>query len=158
MELKTQMSPKCPSNVPQMSPELKALYTLAPPSFIRCFSQIWHSALKGGVVVCPPFFSPSHPKTPKNKKQKAPQKALFHKLIPLSFSLLFSLRSNRSNSPLGDFSLTLSTNSLKRLLNVFKSLVRSFKNDLALLYIEPISFVKSFTRDFNVLFSSSNSL
>src|SRR5699024_2652643 len=104
------------------------------------------------------LFSPSHPKTQKQKTKKHLKRCFFHKLIPLSFSLLFSLRSNRSNSPLGDFSLTLSTNSLKRLLNVFKSFVRFFKNDLALLYIEPISSVKSFTRVFNVLFSFSNSL
>src|SRR5699024_10442189 len=63
-----------------------------------------------------------------------------------------------SNSPLGDLPLTLSTKSLKTFLNAFKPSVRSFKNSLVLLYIEPISFVKSFTRAFNDVFSSSNSL
>src|SRR5699024_12641329 len=101
----------------------------------------------------PPLFSPSHPKTQKPKTKKHLKRCFFHKLIPLSFSLLFSLRSNRSNSPLGDFSLTLFTNSLKRLLNVFNSLVCSFNNDFTLLYIVPISFVTSFIRYFTVLFS-----
>src|SRR5699024_3030552 len=107
-----------------------------------------------GVVVVPLFSIPHF----KNKRKKHLKRCSFYKLIPLSCSFLFSLRSNRSNSPLGDCSLTLFTNSLKRLLNVFKSFVRSFKNNLALLYIEPISFVKSFTRDFNMLFSFNNSL
>src|SRR5699024_8990142 len=101
-----------------MSLKCRRLQTLAPPGFVRCSSQIWHSALKRGVVVAPLFLSP-YPQNPKQHKIKK---------------------------------------QLKRLLNVFNSLVCSFKNDLALLYIEPISFVKSFTRDFNVLFSFSNSL
>src|SRR5699024_12781819 len=61
-------------------------------------------------------------------------------------------------SPLGDFSLTLFTKSLKTFLNAFKPSVRSFKNDLVLLYIELISFVKSFIWPFNVLFCCDRSL
>src|SRR5699024_3388060 len=78
--------------------------------------------------------------------------------IPLFFSRRFSALFKSSNSPLGDLPLTLSTKSLKTFLNAFIPSVRSFKNYLVLLYIVPISLVKSFTRAFNDVFSSSNSL
>src|SRR5690625_6711838 len=87
---------------------------------------------------------------------KHPKNRVFFYLsisIPLFFSRRFSALFKSSNSPLGDLPLTLSTKSLKTFLNAFKPSVRSFKNSLVLLYIEPISFVKSFTRAFNDVFS-----
>src|SRR5699024_5066256 len=76
--------------------------------------------------------------------KKAPFLGAFYNSIPLSLSLRFSCLFKRSNSPLGDFSLTLVTKSLNTSLNAFKPSVRCFKNSLVLLYIEPISCFKSF--------------
>src|SRR5699024_2334736 len=76
--------------------------------------------------------------------KKAPFLGALYNSIPLSLSLRFSCLFKRSNSPLGDFSLTLFTNSLNTSLTAFKPSVRCFKNSLVLLYIEPISCFNSY--------------
>src|SRR5699024_7491913 len=63
-------------NVAEMSLKCRRLQTLAPPGFVRCFSQIWHSALKRGVVVAPLFLSP-YPQNPKKQKIKKHLKRYF---------------------------------------------------------------------------------